>query len=436
MRRLVTGAAAVAAVAAVAAAATSRPAADARRDARAALTGMPWWSAAEVAAVTSLALPALGPPPPDPSNRVADDPRAAALGARLFADPRLSASGAVSCASCHQPARGFQDGLPLGRGAGTTARRTMTVVGTAYAPWLFWDGRADSPWAQALGPLESAAEHGGTRALYVRVLAAHYRREYESLFGRLPSLGGVPRAAGPLGTPAERRAWAALPAARRDGLSRAFANLGKSVAAFERTLGYRGTRFDRYAAALAAGRRPPAGEILSADEAAGLRLFVGRAGCATCHGGPRLTDDQFHNTGVPAAPGLPPDDGRIAGAEAALADPFNCLGPYSDAAPGADPGACAELRFISAGRSALLRAYRAPSLRGVAERAPYMHAGQLPTLRAVLAHYDAAPPAPRGRSELHPLGLTARELAQLERFLATLSDDPGAAPPPVAAGRR
>ena len=297
----------------------------------AARSDMPDWSEREVAAITSHALTALGPPPPDPSNRVADDPRGAALGAALFADPRLSASGRVSCATCHQSTRDFQDGRPLGVGAGTTARRTMTVVGTAYTPWLFWDGRADSQWAQALGPLESAVEHGGTRTLYVRVLAGHHAREYAALFGALPDTRGLPRDAGPLGSPAERRAWLAMPATRRDSVTRAFVNVGKSIAAFERTLGHPPTRFDRYAAALAAGARPRAGEILSADEAAGLRLFVGRAQCATCHTGPRFTDDPFHNTGVPAAPGLPPDDGRIAGAEAARADPFNCLGPYGDA---------------------------------------------------------------------------------------------------------
>ena len=403
--------------------------------ASAARSDMPRWSEAEVASIASHALTALEPPPPDPSNRVADDPRAAALGAALFADPRLSASGRVSCATCHQPARGFQDDRPLGVGAGTTTRRTMTVVGTAYTPWLFWDGRADSQWAQALGPLESPLEHGGTRALYVRVLATHYAREYAALFGALPDLQGIPRHAGPLGPPTARRAWIAMPAARRDSVTRAFTNLGKSIAAFERTLGYPRTRFDRYAAALAAGRRPRAGEILSADEAAGLRLFVGRAQCATCHTGPRFTDDQFHNTGVPAAPGLPADDGRIAGAEAARVDPFNCLGPYSDVVVASRPDACAELRFMATGTPALVRAYRPPSLRGVAERAPYMHAGQFATLRAVLAHYDLAPPAPRGRTELVPLRLSARERVQIERFLATLRAETSHAPEPRSASR-
>lgn len=389
--------------------------------ARAALSGMPWWRSAELTAIESMALAALGPPPADPSNRFADDARAVALGAQLFADARLSATGTVSCASCHQASRGFQDGRALGLGVGTTARRTMSVTGTAYSPWLFWDGRADSPWSQALGPLENASEHGGTRALYVHVLTTYYRREYEALFGALPGLLGVPPNAGPLGTPEARRAWAAIPEPRRDSLTRAFVNLGKAIAAYERTLTYSSTRFDRYAAALVAGQRPRAGEILSADEAAGLRLFVGKARCATCHNGPRFTDDAFHNTGIAEGRGLPSDDGRVAGADIVARDPFNCLGAYSDVTDSVQ--ACQELRFLTRGSPSLVRAYRPPSLRGVAERAPYMHAGQLATLRAVLDHYNAAPRAPRGQSELHPLHLTPRELDQLERFLHTLSAD-------------
>ena len=122
----------------------------------------PRWSAQERETLRSLALASLGPLPKDPSNRVADDPRAAALGHRLFFDARLSGNGRVSCATCHVPDREFQDGIALAEGVGTTARRTMPVAGTAHSPWLFWDGRADSQWAQALGPLESAVEHGGS----------------------------------------------------------------------------------------------------------------------------------------------------------------------------------------------------------------------------------------------------------------------------------
>jgi cytochrome c peroxidase len=62
----------------------------------------------------------------------------------------------------------------------------MPLAGMAYSPWLFWDGRKDSLWAQALGPLENPVEHGGTRAQYAHLIAAHYRAEYEALFGPCP----------------------------------------------------------------------------------------------------------------------------------------------------------------------------------------------------------------------------------------------------------
>src|SRR3954466_8773278 len=161
-------------------------------------------------AAVELSLETLEPLPPDASNQWADDERAADLGHQLFFDTRLSANGRVSCASCHDPKREFQDGLPLAQGVGTTARRTMPITASAYSPFLFWDGRKDSQWAQALGPLESAVEHGGSRAQYAHVIAEEYRDEYERLFGPLPDLSAIPRAAGPVPDPASRAAWQAM----------------------------------------------------------------------------------------------------------------------------------------------------------------------------------------------------------------------------------
>src|SRR5688572_492879 len=211
------------------------------------------WSDEEREVLRSLSLASLGPLPADPSNRVAADPRAAALGERLFSDPRLSGNGKVSCATCHVAGREFQDGTPLGHGMGTTDRRTMPIAGTAHGAWFFWDGRTDSQWAQALGPLESAVEHGGTRTQYAHAMAAHYREEYERVFGALPELEGLPAQAGPVADTAWRAAWARLPAARQDQISRVYANIGKAIAAFERRIGFTPTRFDRYVARELAG---------------------------------------------------------------------------------------------------------------------------------------------------------------------------------------
>ena len=372
------------------------------------------WSPDELATLQSLTLNALGDPPPDPSNRYASDAAAAALGQRLFFDTRFSSNGKVACASCHLPNRQFQDGRPLGIGVGTTARRTMTVVASAYSPWLFWDGRADSPWAQALGPLESAVEHGGTRTMYARVIARAYAGAYEQEFGPVPDTTNLPLSAGPNGRTDERAAWDRLPESTRDSVTRVFVNVGKAVAAFERGIRYGASRFDRYVAGLAdsaGGQR----ERFSLAERAGARLFIGRGQCVRCHSGALLTDNQFHNVGIGASE--PADSGRAVGIRLADASEFNCSSRYSDAS-GAD---CAELKFAKRGTADLIGAFRTPSLRNVALRPPYGHHGEFGTLAGVLDHYNRAPAAAVGHSELEPLHLTGAELKQLEAFLRTLN---------------
>jgi cytochrome c peroxidase len=247
---------------------------------------------------------------------------------------------------------------------------------------MFWDGRADSQWAQALGPLENPVEHGSTRTAVAKVLAEHYAGQYEAVFGALPQSQPV---------------------------DRAFANAGKAIAAFERTLLPERTRFDDYAEAIGRGE---SSEALSEQEVAGLALFIGKAKCVDCHNGPLLTDNDFHNIGVP----LSPDAGRLDGAAKVMADPFNCLGPYSDATP----DQCAELAFMKAEGEELRGAFKTPSLRGVTGRAPFMHAGQIATIDDVLRHYNTAPAAAVGHSELTKLDLDAEDLKALTAFLRAL----------------
>lgn len=372
------------------------------------------WTEEETRLVLSLGLASLPPLPADPSNAVADSPDAASLGKALFFDTRLSANGKVACGTCHLPERQFQDDLPRAKGVGETARRTMPVAGTAYSPWLFWDGRKDSQWAQALGPLESAVEHGTDRAYIAHLIEAHYAEQYEALFGSLPALEGVPDHAGPNGSGAVLDSWLALDATQAEAVNRVFANVGKAIAAYERTITPQPSRFDAYVDRLAAGEDTSG--ILSDQEEDGLRLFVGKGECTKCHNGPLLTDNFFHNTGVAAVAGLPDDLGRGPAVDQVLADPFNCLGPYSDA----DPRDCGELKFLAKAGHEMIRAYKPPSLRGVASRPPYMHAGQIATLGEVLIHYNTAPEAPDGHSELTPLNLSTTELAALEAFLGAL----------------
>ena len=350
------------------------------------------WSKDDIELLRSLWLGSLEPLLPDQSNAVADNPLAARFGHALFFDVRLSGTGDISCATCHQPARRFTDGLPKGVAIGVSKRHTPSIVGTAYSPWQYWDGRRDSQWSQAVSPLEDPNEHGTTRRDVVNVVITddEYRAIYEQLFGSPPDLS------------------------THESLDRTFANIGKAIAAYERLLMPGPSRFDEFVAALV-DRDEQAAEILTANEAAGLRLFIGDAQCIRCHNGPLLTNNEFHNTGVVAFPGEDPDKGRADGIRQVRADPYNCLGRFNDAAE----RNCNELVFARTG-SGLIGAVRTPSLRNIGGTEPFMHKGQITSLRDVLEHYNEAPLAIIGHNEAEPLDLSDEQLEQLEAFLLTL----------------
>lgn len=353
------------------------------------------WTEVEITLLRSLWIGSLPPLPADPSNAVADDPRAARLGQRLFFDTRLSANGAVACATCHRPELLFTDGLDVALGVARGERHTMGLAGVAYSPWMFWDGRKDSLWSQALAPLENPLEHGGNRTQFTELLVSdeHYRAEYEALFGDFPELSG-----------------------QESAVTEVFVNMGKAIAAYERLLLPGESPFDRYVQTLLGNDERKVESMLSEDELAGLRLFVGKAQCVNCHNGPLFTNNEFHNTAVLPAPAKLPSMGRVAAVREARADPFNCLGNFSD-----DPDAdCAELRFARTGDD-LIGAHKTPSLRNVALTAPYMHAGQMNSLAQIIDQYDRAPLSLVGHSEAKPLSLSRNERQQLEAFLHTLS---------------
>ncbi|TFW10410.1 cytochrome-c peroxidase [Oxalobacteraceae bacterium OM1] len=374
------------------------------------------WSREERDTLATLRLSQLPPTPADPSNRVETMPLAVALGKRLFFDPRLSSNGKVSCASCHDPKQQFQDGKPVDQGVGTGIRRTMQVVAAGHSPFLFWDGRKDSLWAQAVGPLEDAAEHGGNRLAYARLMQQQYRRDYEAVFGALPDLQRLPAEASPVGTPTQQAAWHALDERSREDVSRVLANIGKAIAAYEKTLHFGESRLDQYIEGVLAKDRH-AGELLTPAEKNGLRLFIGAARCVTCHNGPLLTDQHFHNTGIAPQGPVPQTLGRRTGVTKVVNDEFNCLGRFSDAAP----EQCGELRFLATDGPTLDGAFKTPSLRNVAQRPPYMHAGQIATLTDVVRHYRAAAPANIGKSELEPIRLSEQDVQDIAAFLGTLS---------------
>lgn len=337
-----------------------------------------------------LSLSPLPAPPPRPTNAVADLPAAAELGRALFFDEGMSADGQTSCASCHVPDLHFTDGERVATAIGTGKRNTPSIEASAWGTWYFWDGRADSAWAQAAGPLLNPLEHGlGADAVRARVAEAH-SPAFEDVFGPVS-----------------------------DDPQRVLAQVGKAIEAFERTVGPGASRFDRYADDLRAGRESDA---LTAQEARGLRLFVGEAGCVDCHNGPLFTDGQFHNLGLPTVPDGGIDPGRARGAGDVLVDPLNCRGAYSDA-----PDACPELTYLDPSFPDFAAAFKTPSLRNVARTAPYMHDGQLATLDAVLLFYDTLPGrALVGHRELtlRPLRLSDRDRAALVAFLGALTAEP------------
>ncbi len=376
------------------------------------------WSEEELRLIASLSLDSLPPLPSDPSNHVADDPAAAEFGHRLYFDTRLSSNKQVSCASCHQPDLMFTDGIPLAVGADIGSAHTPSLVGLAYSPWFYWDGRKDSQWAQALAPLEAKHEHASDRVQLLHLIAGDttYRAMYENVFGSLPANLRLPESASPNGDKEQQDNWNKLDSETQASVSRIFSNLGKAIAAYERKLMPGVAKFDEYARQLAHGSATQQDQTLNNSEIAGLKLFIGKAQCATCHNGPLFTNHEFHNTGILAASGQLPTMGRYDGIRISRDDPFNCQGEFSDA----ETSDCVELRFARDSND-LVGAQKTPTLRNIALTAPYMHTGQMANLRQVIEHYDDAPSSMLSHNEAKPLRLRAVERRQLESFLLTLS---------------
>jgi len=264
---------------------------------------------------------------------------------------------------------------------------------------------------------------GSSRLAIVRLIGKdpEYRSIYERVFGQFPSSilsDDFPVHAGPLGAPETRAAWQTIDRNDAEQINAAYANIGKAIAAYERTLPLPLTRFDRYVSALLADEDPEE-NLLTPDERAGLELFLDseRTHCLRCHNGPWFTNGGFHNIGTGVFSGKDLDFGRVFGLRSVLMDEFNCIGPYSDA----KPEQCFELRFINRNAHVPLDgAYKVPGLRNLVATAPYMHDGRFSDLESVLEFYRQ-PPDQEQTHELPPLNLSDTETAQLLAFLRTLT---------------
>ncbi len=366
----------------------------------------------------------LGAVPASPTNSKADDAAAATLGQKFFFDTRFSGAlnvasdlgavgevGKVACASCHNPGQGGADtrsGQATSLAAGFTGRNAPTVYNVAYnSGWLFWDGRKDSVWSQALGPPESGVEHNGTRLQYVQLIRTAYSSEYSGVFGALPAnLESLP-ATGMPGQPN----YDNLSTADKTAVDRVYSNFGKAIEAYERKLLDKDSKFDKYMA----------GDMgaMSAEAIRGAKLFVGKAKCDDCHSGGNFTDGLFHNIGVPQVGSKVPatDEGRAAGIPQVLGDRFNRNGDFSDTKQNTHlTGLAAAAKDQGA--------FKTPTLRSIAKTAPYMHTGHLATLKDVVEFYNKGGEASgyvgTKDSSMQPLGLTAAEVNDLVAFLQAL----------------
>ena len=209
-----------------------------------------------IAADPPLGLPSV----PVPS----DNPMTAekiALGKQLYFDGRLSADNKVSCASCHDPAKGYSNGDRFATGVEGKkgGRSAPTVINTAYGTLQFWDGRAKTLEDQALGPIQNPIEMNMTLDAVIKKLNGidGYKRQFKKVFG--------------------------TDGATADGIA-------KAIAAYERTVVSGNAPYDKF----------KAGDTKALSESAqrGMKLFFGKAHCSACHAGPSFTDNSFHNIGV------------------------------------------------------------------------------------------------------------------------------------------
>jgi cytochrome c peroxidase len=283
----------------------------------------------------------------------------AELGQELFFDPRLSGANYISCATCHNPALSWSDGLARGIGHGMTVlgRRTPTILNTAWIEPLMWDGRKATLEDQALGPISTPAE---------------MNQSLDALPGKIAAIDGY-----------RQKFSAVFP---KEGIT--VQTIAKAIATYERTVVSGTAPFDRWIA----------GDEHAISDAAkrGFVVFNTKGNCAACHSGWNFTDGSFRDIGL-----ADKDVGR---------------------------GAILELPSMQ-------HAFKTPTLRDVARRGPYMHDGSVPTLMAVVEHYDRGGVERPSRSEeVKPLHLTKQEKADLVEFMLTLDGETQLVRIPVLSG--
>lgn len=379
------------------------------------------WSGRELALINSLRLSNLPKLPNSPSNQYADNKQAALLGEQIFNDPRFSQNGQVSCATCHQPDYNFTDRKPVAEGVGKASRRSMPTVGMAYQHWYFWDGRADALWSQTLGPLENPLEHGISRTKVAQLIQQHYSTQYQAIVGlQLEDFSSFSSTAMPGELDSENaKAWMNITEDERKEITQVFVNTGKFLEAFLRTINPKQTPFDRFAnQLLESDNDQNKGAELNSEQLKGLKLFIGKGSCINCHNSPMFTNSEFHHAGAPNRDNI--DRGRADILLNIEDNEFGCMTKWSDST---SPNNCRHVRFLNKRVDIMEQAFKTPSLRNVATRPPYMHAGQFKTLDEVLKNYQEIANTSPLTDELFHGELNDLELEYLEAFLHTLTSD-------------
>jgi cytochrome c peroxidase len=320
-------------------------------------------------------------------NAYADDETAATLGFALFFSTEMG--NGVGCPKCHLPELAFTDRSSVSTGKGIGTRNAPTVFNVARLGVMFWDGRADSVWSQPLLAIENPDEMASSRLELAHLIAStpSLRVDYETVFGAMPDTADWP-AAGKPGDPA----FDGLAPSEQEAVNRVAANVGKAIEAYERKNSTGLAAIDRFLAGDSSALIPAAQR--------GLRVFLEQK-CDSCHSGPMLSDERFHDVGFPSLPGAAPDPGRERGIELLRDSIFNLSGPY------ADPGAHAS--DAGGSEAAVFGAFRTPSLRNVTRSPPYGHDGALPSLGEVM--------------ELHAPDASEEERGLLLAFLQALNGD-------------
>ena len=361
-------------------------------------------------------------------NDVALDEQAASLGHRLFFDKQLSKNSASSCATCHLPEKYFADGLKTGQGIEQLKRNTPSIVGSVYQNWLYWDGRRDSLWSQALVPLEALDEMGGDRLSIARIVLENYSDEYKNIFGQIPTINfeQLPAHASPVGDEAAQAAWNSLDSSIKTAINTVFANTGKAIAAYETLLTPKAGRFDDFVSVLLETHEPNTEELneyLDPSEQRGLRLFISnRTQCLNCHASAMFSNFGFHNIGTAQAEDNSIDFGRMLGIESAQLNEFNCNSSFSSSTQ----NECDLLNSINNqdATQSVRGAFRVPSLRGLNMTAPYMHDGRFASLEDVIRFY--VEPQPQLLGKRHDLPaiekLSDEEVMDLAAFLNSLGN--------------